>query len=112
MKVKINDNVYEVTKNGKPLVGKMADMEAWMVFTPRCFKHVAVASFPASFGKRLATLMRAMTFAVDEPYIDTVIAAVEKKWPKSTKNGKLTTRSAAKRRAPGCRGPGSAGKKA
>jgi hypothetical protein len=84
MKVKINGNLYEVTKNGKPLTGKMAEYETFLVFAPRCFRYVAVASFPSSIRK--GDVLRAVTFAADMPYIDTVIEAVEKKWPKSAKS--------------------------
>lgn len=108
MKVKRGKDVYEITKNGKPLVGEHADMEAFVLFLPSCFRFVAVASFPLGLGPEAEDCLRAMTFAVDEDYVDTVAAAVEKKWPGSvTKGGKMSQMAKKhKRHAPGCRGPG------
>lgn len=46
-----------------------------------------MATFPASLGKEAEDAIRAVTFAADEGYVDTVIKAVERKWPCSTTKG-------------------------
>lgn len=83
MKVKRGGHTYEVLKDGKPLLGRMAGLEAFMAFVPSCFRFIAVAQFPTSFGLEAKDDLRAVTFAVDEGYVDTVIEAVEKRWPKT-----------------------------
>ncbi len=86
MKRTVGKDTYEILKNGKPLPAK-AEAEAWMAFIPKWVHHIAVATFPASLGKEAEDAIRAVTFAADEGYVDTVIKAVERKWPCSTTKG-------------------------
>ena len=114
MKINRGKDVYEVTKNGKPLVGKGADMEVFLAFMPSCFRHVAVATFPLSLGPEAKDCLRAITCSVDMAYVDTVIEAAEKKWPgsatKAVKSVPKKTRMAKRRYTLGCGGPGAAPK--
>lgn len=90
MKIKCGQDVYEVLRNGRPFGKGKQRLEAFTALAPNYFHYVAAATFPASFGKPLAGRVRAMTFAVDKPYIDTVVAAVEKRWPPGNKPAKRT----------------------
>jgi hypothetical protein len=82
----VGKDTYEILKNGKPLKNG-SEAEAWTAFIPKWVHHIAVATFPASFGKEAEDAIRAVTFAADEGYVDTVIKAVERKWPCSTTKG-------------------------
>ena len=90
MHVTISGHEYTVLKDGKPLSGRNAAMEAFVAFAPANLRRVAVATFPSAwFGKKLGGKLRAMVFAADAAYIDLVVEAAEARWPakRSRKGG-------------------------